>query len=473
MSPGLSGLGHLMEKQDLTRYFKDIVDAVKDGIMMVDTDGRIVMVNAAMARMTGFAENEMIGSPCTILDCDACDQLRSDTEEKWCRLFVRNQVRNKRCTMTKKSGAYLNAVKEAFVLKDEHGKVVGALETYTDTTELDRKDAKIRELLRLLNTESGFHGMVGHSQSMQNIYQLIEKIARSDSTVLISGESGTGKELVADAIHELGKRNKGPFVKINCAALNELLIENELFGHRKGAFTGAYRHRKGLFETANNGDIFLDEIGEIPLPTQAKLLRVLETKQFTRIGGSRAINVDTRIITATNRNLAERVSRGLFREDLFYRINIFPVHLPPLRDRKNDIALLVKAFVHELRSDSQKRITGVNPEVMDIFMHYHWPGNIRELRSALEYAFLVAESGLVEIHHLPSQLQSALKPTTAPQGVSADSSAAVGLEEKAQLIEALQKAGGNQSRAAGILGVHRMTVFNRMRKYGITLKNNI
>ena len=441
--------------------------------MIVDTEGRILMVNAAMARMTGFAENEMIGSPCTILDCDACDRLRSATEEQWCRLFVSKRVHNKRCIMTKKGGVYLNAVKEASVLKDERGEVVGALEIYTDISELDRKDAKIRELLRLLYKDTGFHGMVGHNRSMQGIYQVIEKVAGSDSTVLISGESGTGKELVANAIHELGKRNNGPFVKINCAALNELIIESELFGHRKGAFTGAYRHRKGLFETAGGGDIFLDEIGDIPLTTQAKLLRVLETKQFIRIGGNRPIDVDIRIITATNRNLAERVTRGLFREDLFYRINIFPVHLPPLRERKDDIALLVNAFIHELQSDTQKRITGVSPEVMDIFMRHHWPGNIRELKSALEYAFLVAESGLIEIQHLPSQLRSALKTETAPPGISADSSAAVGLEEKAQLIEALRKAGGNQSRAAGILGVHRMTVFNRMRKYGITLKNNI
>ena len=406
-----------MEKLEFSRHLKDIVDAVRDGIMMVDTDGRILMVNAAMVRMTGFPENEMIGSPCTILDCDACDQLRSATEEKWCRLFVRKRVSNKRCTMTKKGGAYLNAVKEAFVLKDERGKVIGALEIYTDTTELDAKDAKIRELLRLLHKDTGFQDMVGHNQSMQKIYQIIEKVARRDGTVLISGESGTGKELVADAIHELGKRSNGPFVKINCAALNELLIESELFGHHKGAFTGAYRHRKGLFETASGGDIFLDEIGDIPLTTQAKLLRVLETKQFVRIGGSRPINVDIRIITATNRNLAERVSEGLFREDLFYRINIFPVNLPPLRERKDDIALLVNAFIHELQSDTQKRITGVSPEVMDIFMRYHWPGNIRELKSALEYAFLVAESGLVEIQHLPSQLQSALKTETAPQSV--------------------------------------------------------
>jgi PAS domain S-box-containing protein len=462
-----------MKKHELNRYLKEIVDAVRDGIMIVDTDGRILMVNAAMARMTGFPENEMIGSPCTILDCDACEQLRSATEEKWCRLFVRQRVRNKRCIITKKNGAYLNSVKEASVLKDEQGNVFGALEIYTDTTEWDRKDAKIRELLHLLNKDTGFHGMVGQNQAMQQIYQIIEKVACRDSTVLISGESGTGKELVADAIHELGKRKDGPFVKINCAALNELLIESELFGHRKGAFTGAYRHRKGLFESADGGDIFLDEIGEIPLTTQAKLLRVLESKQFVRIGGSRAINVDIRIITATNRNLTERVSRGLFREDLFYRINTFPVQLPPLRDRKDDIALLVNTFIHELQSDTQKRISGVSPAVMDIFMRYHWPGNIRELKSALEYAFLVAESGLVEIHHLPTQIQSALETEAAPRNLSVDPGGAVGSEERAKLIEALRKTGGNQSRAARILGVHRMTVFNRMRKYGITPKKNI
>jgi transcriptional regulator with PAS, ATPase and Fis domain len=373
----------------------------------------------------------------------------------------------------KKSGAYLNAVKEASVLKNDKGDVIGALEIYTDTSELDRKDARIRELLRLLNKDSGFHGMVGQHQSMQRIYQIIEKIASSDATVLISGESGTGKELVADAIHKLGKRNSGPFVKINCAALNELLIESELFGHRKGAFTGAYRHRRGLFEVANGGDIFLDEIGEIPLTTQAKLLRVLETKQFIRIGGSRPISVDTRIITATNRNLADRVSRGLFRKDLFYRINIFPIHLPPLRERVDDIALLVNAFFNELRSNSPKNITGVSPEVMERFVMYDWPGNIRELKSALEYAFLVAESGMVEIRHLPTHLQATAKTPRAPDRIDDHGAYAAEPEEKLRLIEALRQTGGNQSRAASILGVHRMTVFNRMRKYGIQLKGNL
>jgi transcriptional regulator with GAF, ATPase, and Fis domain len=309
---------------------------------------------------------------------------------------------------------------------------------------------------------------------MQRIYQIIEKIARSDATVLISGESGTGKELVADAIHKLGKRNNGPFVKINCAALNELLIESELFGHRKGAFTGAYQHRRGLFEIASGGDIFLDEIGEIPLSTQAKLLRVLETKQFIRLGGNRTISVDTRIITATNRNLAERVSLGLFREDLFYRINIFPIHLPPLRERVDDIALLVNAFFNEQRSNSPKNITGVSPEVMERFLSYGWPGIIRELKGALEYAFLVAESGMVEIQHLPAQLQATPKTSMpAPARIDGHGTYAVEPEEKLRLIGALRQTGGNQSRAAAILGVHRMTVFNRMRKYGIQLKGNL
>jgi len=465
--------GSAMEYEELSRYFGQIVNHLKDGVMVVDTHGNIVMVNPAMARMSGFTEEEMVDSPCTILDCDACELFRSEANKKWCALFVRQSVHKKQCTITRKDGTYVSAIKDAVVLKRDDGIMVGAMEIYRDLSELEEKNRKIQELSRLLNKNTMFNGMVGHSPSMQEVFQLIEKVAKSDSTVLISGESGTGKELVANAIHKLGERENGPFVKLNCAALNESILESELFGHVKGAFTGAYRHRKGLFEEADSGEILLDEIGDIPHPIQVKLLRLLETKQFVRIGGNRPVDVDVRIIAATNRDLADMVSKGLFREDLFFRINIVPIKIPPLRERKEDIPLLVSSFIDELCDHTGKKITGLNREVLDGFMKYNWPGNVRELKSALEYAFLVCESRLIETNHLPPQFHRIKNLEIDTRSATTELSAAYDISEKRELIDALRQTGGNRTQASKILGVHRMTVWNRMRKYGISLKGGI
>jgi PAS domain S-box-containing protein len=457
-------------EQRLERFFSEIINAFHDGLLVVDRDGVILLVNDAMARLSGFEKQELIGAPCTILDCDACELLRSDCEDAWCKLFKNRSVKNKRCMLTRKDGSYAALVKNATVIEDSRGEVFGAVETYTDTAELDKLEIRIQELTQLLEKDTGFHGIVGRSPAVQNLCQIIEKTAESDATILITGESGTGKELVARAVHEQGRRRQGPFVKINCAALNEALIESELFGHAKGAFTGAYRHRPGLFEAAGGGDIFLDEIGDIPLSTQAKLLRVLETRQFTRLGSNQSIEVDVRFITATNQDLSRMVSEGGFREDLFFRINVFPIHLPPLRERKEDIPSLVSTFIHELRGRSEKRISGLSPEAMEAFMQYDWPGNIRELKSALEYAFAVGVSGVIDTHHLPAHFASLADAAGDSQPATVESTAAAASLEKQALIDALRQSGGNQSRAAQILGVHRMTVFNRMRKHGISLK---
>ena len=225
-----------------------------------------------------------------------------------------------------------------------------------------------------------------------------------------------------------------------------------------------------MFEAGSGGDIFLDEIGDIPLPTQAKLLRVLETRQFTRIGSNHSIEVDVRFITATNQDLTRMVAEGSFREDLFFRINVFPIHLPPLRERREDIPLLVNTFIHDLRNSSAKRISGLSPEALDAFMHYDWPGNIRELKSALEFAFAVGVSGVIDTHHLPAHFSALSTSGVSDRPNRIDDAETVDSPEKKELINALRQSGGNQTRAARILGVHRMTVFNRMRKYGIQLK---
>jgi len=319
----------------------------------------------------------------------------------------------------------------------------------------------VHHLSHQLEIKNGFHGIVGSSPLMQKVYQVVQKAALSDAPVIIYGESGTGKELVARAIHLMGRRKDAPFVQLNCAALNEALLESELFGHIKGAFTGAYRHRIGRFEAAHEGDLFLDEIADIPLATQVKLLRVLETKQFERVGDHRPVTVDVRIITATNKDLQEMIHSKRFREDLFFRINVIPIHLPPLRERLEDVPLLVNAFVERLRERTGKRITGLSPEAMDRFMSYSWPGNVRELRSVLEYAFVIAEKGTVGLEQLPHPLVSE------PSRRLSNSKEP---EEKVALIEALRKSNGNQSEAARILGVNRVTVWNRMRKHGIDLR---
>jgi two-component system, NtrC family, response regulator HydG len=402
-----------------------------------------------------------VGRPCTLLSCDACETTLKTGGTSWCSLFDKGQVVKKRCSLIKKDGSCLPVIKNASLLKDDEGLPLGAVETLTDISELERLDQEVHHLSHQLETKNGFQGIVGSSPVMQRVYQIVQKAALSDAPVIIYGESGTGKELVARAIHLMGRRKDAPFVQLNCAALNEALLESELFGHIKGAFTGAYRHRIGRFEAAHEGDLFLDEIADIPLATQVKLLRVLETKQFERVGDHRPVSVDVRIITATNKDLQEMIDSKRFREDLFFRINVIPIHLPPLRERMEDVPLLVNAFVERLRERTGKRITGLSPDAMDRFMTYPWPGNVRELKSALEYAFVITEKGTVGLEQLPHPLVS--EPSRHPSNPKEP-------EEKIALIEALRKSNGNQSEAARILGVNRVTVWNRMRKHGIDLR---
>jgi transcriptional regulator with GAF, ATPase, and Fis domain len=274
---------------------------------------------------------------------------------------------------------------------------------------------------------------------------------------------------VAKAIHETGPRKGKPFVKVNCAALNESLLESELFGHAKGAFTGAYRARKGRFEAARGGDIFLDEIGDLPLTTQVKLLRVLEEKVIVRVGENDPVNVNVRIICATNKDLKQLIEAGLFREDLFYRINVIPISLPPLRDRMEDIPLLAGFFFRRIRMKSGKDIQGISNEVMTKLMEYPWPGNVRELKSAFEYAFVSCHEPMIQPHHLPPNIVRQKNNQGNPGSVrnNRDDS------KRKQLMDALEKAGGNQSEAARLLGVSRVTVWNQMKKFNINLKRKI
>ena len=452
-----------MHKMGENQYWKQIINTMSDGLVLISPEGEIMMVNRAFEELTGYAAAEIVGQPCSLLECDACRRLQEGAPQ-WCTLFDPDQqeMRRVRCTVVRKDGTCLNTIKKASLLKDESGKVLGAVETIADISELERLDQKVESLSRKLTDGSDYHGIIGASAPMRKVIQLVDKAAQSDAPVMIYGESGTGKELVAEAIHERGVRRDGPFVKLNCAALNASLLESELFGHIKGAFTGAYRHRQGRFEAADGGDIFLDEIGDISESIQVKLLRVLENKQVERVGDHRPIRVDVRIISATNKNIADLITVKQFREDLFFRINVIPIQLPPLRERKEDIPLLVQHFIRRLRRSTGKPIEGLSPVTLQQFMDHPWPGNIRELKSALEFAFVVAEGGSLDLEHLPPQLGGGSR--------SCDPPAVEHSTEKEALIMALHRTNGNQTQAARLLGVNRVTVWNRMRKYGVDPK---
>jgi two-component system, NtrC family, response regulator HydG len=453
-----------MFEQELNLYWKTVVDTIQDGVMIVDTGGTIISVNRAFEVIIGYTRDEIVGRSCTTLNCNTCELAREKDTCNWCRLFRTGNMKQKRCVIMRKDGNYVHVLKNASVLHDAKGNVMGAVETMTDITQLVEKDTQIEAFRRELRSEDGFHGILGSSALMQRAFDLITNAAQSDAPVIIFGESGTGKELAARAIHETGLRRQKPYVKVNCASLTESLLESELFGHVKGAFTGAYRSREGRFEAAQGGCIFLDEIGDLPLATQVKLLRVLEEKVIERVGDNRPIRINVRIITATNRNLKKLVQQGAFREDLFYRINVIPIFVPPLRERVGDIPLLAESFFRRNQLKSQKKIRGISNAAMEQLLAYPWPGNVRELKSAFEYAFVTCQETMIQPYHFPPAVHQ-----TQPLAMNNKPGPLNRKEiQKNELIEALQSAGGNQSRAADILGISRVTVWNRMKKYGIT-----
>jgi two-component system response regulator HydG len=458
-----------MLEQDLNNYWKTVVNTIQDGLMVVDRAGIIVSVNRALEVITGHTRKDMIGTPCTILNCDVCEAARDSRGGHWCALFRTGSLKMRRCTLLKKDGRQIHVLKNASLLRDSNGDAIGAVETLTDITEIVQKDHQIDVFQRHLRSEDGFHGIIGTSASMQKIFSLITNAAQSDAPVIILGESGTGKELVANAIHETGARNGKPYVKINCAVLSESLLESELFGHVKGAYTGAYRSREGRFESARRGDIFLDEIGDLPLSTQVKLLRVLEEKVIERVGDNRPIPVDVRIISATNKDLKSLVEKGSFRDDLYFRINVIPIRLPPLRDRIDDIPLLANTFFEKAQLKSRNPIHGISEEAMSFLMTHKWPGNVRELRSAIEYAFVACHEPLIQPAHLPHNICSDRE----TRRISKNLVASLADEQKRELIEVLKKSNGNQAEAARLLGVSRVTVWNRIKKHKIDIRRVI
>jgi len=309
--------------------------------------------------------------------------------------------------------------------------------------------------------------IIGTSNAMQVVYDLIAQVAGSDATVLIHGESGTGKELVAHAIHYNSLRAPRPCVKVHCAALPETVIESELFGHEKGAFTGAIAKRKGRFELAHGGTIFLDEVGDLSPSTQIKLLRVLQEREFERVGGTETLKTDIRVVAATNRDLEDLIAEGTFREDLYYRLNVFPIHVPPLRERRTDIPLLADFFVEKYSKANHKHVTRISTPAIDMLMSYHWPGNVRELENCLERAILVATADVIHARHLPPTLQMPKAGRTAGGGTL---QSALDNLERDLLIDALKASRGNRAKAARALGITERLMGLRVAKHGIDAK---
>jgi two-component system response regulator HydG len=445
--------------RELDGFWKTVVNTIRDGIVIVNTSGAIVSINQAFEQITGYSREELIGQTCTILGSDFQQNDISPYDES----------EQRKCRIRQKDGSHIHALKNTATLKDTAGNIIGTVGTITDLTEIIEKENQLKAYREQLHNENDFHGIVGSSTPMQRVFDMIENAAHSDAPVIIYGESGTGKELVSRAIHEIGTRKDKPFIKVNCASLTESLLESELFGHVRGAYTGAYKDRVGRFEKADQGDLFLDEIGDLPLATQIKLLRVLEEKVIERVGSSAPISTDVRIISATNQDLLTLVEKGKFRKDFYFRINVIPIFLPSLRDRAEDIPLLVESFFRKMRLKNEKAIDSIREDTMDILMRHSWPGNVRELKGALEYSFVTCHTNMIHPSHLPETIFRQKKVQ------SGGKQTAFNMQEieRLELLEALEKSGGNQSQAAKILGVSRVTVWNRMKRYNLQSRRKI
>jgi len=448
-------------------YLETIIQTVQDSVIFVDPNGKITAVNQATEELTGYTAEELIGSSCRILNCTGC-KIQKGTNDKWCELFNKDKVKDKKCTIKNKNRHSIHILKSASVMYDKNGEIIGAVEVLSDHTETIRQQKKIETLRQGMSIDNGYHDLIGRSNIMKHLFEMIENVAQSDAPVMIHGQSGTGKELAAMAIHEASPRCDKSFIKVNCAALNENLLESELFGHVKGAFTNADRDRIGRFEAAHEGSIFLDEIGDIPLSTQIKLLRVLEEGVIERVGDHKPMPIDVRLITATNKDLEKLTEEGLFRQDLYFRINVFPLLCPVLKDRKEDIPYLIQNFITNLCLKNRKKINGVTPEAMSILYNYSWPGNVRELRNTIEYAMVLCHDKMIGIEHLPIKIIKNSKSLNLqliqPNNYN---------EDRDKLLEVLNKTGGNQSKAARLLNVSRVTVWKRMKKYNIDLYRDL
>ena len=428
-----------------------ILDSIADGVFTVDKDWRITTFNRAAEQITGVSRGEAVGQLCK-------DVLKADICEKKCclRTTMKNGIPiiNKKVHIIDAAGRRLPISISTALLRDKSGHLLGAVETF--------RDISVEEDLRkAVQARYSFSDIISKNHKILQLFDILPDIAESSSTVLIEGESGTGKELFARAIHNLSPRKKQPFVAVNCSALPDTLLESELFGYKAGAFTDAKKDKPGRFRLAQNGALFLDEIGEITPAMQVKLLRVLQEKTYEPLGATQSVEHNVRIIAATNKNLEEMVRHGKFREDLYYRINVFKLTLPPLRERMEDLPLLIEHFIERFNILQKKSITGISDEAMTVLMSYSYPGNIRELANIIERAFILCKTGLVEKKHLPESLFT-VKPSRTGEG-----NLCMRDVEAEYLINALGQNNWNCQQTARKLGIHKSTLYRKIKSLGI------
>lgn len=433
-----------------------IFNSRMEGTFTIDRDCRITAFNRSAERITGYTAQEALGKKCwDIFSSNYCmNECLTGINRKFA---DKNPAKIKEIYIIDKAGQRLPLRLMSSPLYNSDGELIGAVETFQDITELKNLSEHLEDKYQLNN-------IIGRSRSMDKVYRLIENVSKTDSTILITGESGTGKELVARAIHLNSLRRSQPFVAVNCSAFVETLLESELFGHEKGAFTGAIQSKRGRFEMAQGGTLFLDEIGDISPTVQVKLLRVIETRQFERVGSNTPIQMDVRLIVATNKNLSEKLEDDSFREDFYYRINVINIALPPLRDRIEDIPLLLQSFLDKNSKKFNKIISSVSPAAMNYLERYDYPGNIRELENVIEHAFVMCDSGMIGVEHLPEKLIKNQNKVKTSDGITPVESL-LSNTEKSHIVEVLQKFNGHRGKTAEALNMDKSTLWRKMKKY--------
>jgi two-component system response regulator HydG len=441
------------QKELYHRNLEAIFDSVQDGIVSVDMDMLVTHTNEAIEQFFLAPAEKIIGRS---LHEVAESRLPSCLDVIKKTIETREPVREFRTEMTGQDGHPRIVVINCSPLLDRDGTFLGVVLVLRDIS-------RITDLERTLNERRQFHKIIGKSVEMQEMYTRIEALADTNTTVLITGESGTGKELVADAIHYSGSRALKPFVKVNCAALSENLLESELFGHVAGAFTGALKAKAGRFELADGGTIFLDEIGDLSQALQLKFLRVLQEREFERVGGTKAVKVDVRVIAATNSVLADQIQKGLFREDLYFRLNVMEMLLPPLTHRIEDIPLLVSHFCEKFNTKFKRNVQGVSDQVMRLFVNYNWPGNVRELENVLERSFILCNTDTITTDHISLQFKESVPINAAVETLECGAS-------KDQILDALEKSKWNRTKAAQLLGISRRTFYRKLADFDMIKK---
>lgn len=433
-----------------------ILDSIADGVFTVDCDWNITSFNRAAEKITGVKREQAIGQKC--FDVFRAEICQSDCALKHS-IKTGKEIIDRRINILDNDGQTIPVSISTAVLRDEKGDVVGGAETFRDLSAIEL-------LRREIHGQYTFMDIISQNHEFRKLFEILPDIATSESTVLIEGPTGSGKELFARAIHNLSGRKKKKFLAVNCGALPDTLLESELFGYVKGAFTDAKKDKPGRFALAKGGTIFLDEIGDISPATQAKLLRVLQEKEYEPLGSTETIKADVRIIAATNKNLRELAGRGQFRDDLYYRLNIVKLTLPPLADRRDDIPLLIEHFIRKFNAKKGKNIEDISSKALAVLMKHEFPGNIRELENIIEHAFVLCRGSEIKIEHLPSELLGDLSKTGHTENKSIEI-----MRDQAEvtsITNTLRKHEGNRNKAASALGINKSTLWRKIKKYGIT-----